>query len=150
MAGTPTLYRDGFPYGRAKLVPIGMPSTVQQSHPDFPLLLSPGRVLAQQGRDTQVVSIDDVNSIQREELVEIHPQDAADLAIADKDPVDVISNRWHFRAIASLSSDVQQGVVSITTLFGELAARLQASEDPDPMARAPGLVTESVRVEKLT
>ncbi|MCL0044333.1 molybdopterin-dependent oxidoreductase [Dehalococcoidia bacterium] len=149
-AGTSTLYKDGFPYGRAKLVPIGIPPATQQSQLDFPLLLSPGRVLAQQGRDTQVVRINDVNCIQREELIEIHPWDAADLAIADKEAVDVVSNRWHIRAIASLSSDVQQGVVSITTLFGGLAARLQASEDPDPMAKTPGLVTESVRVEKLT
>ena len=40
-------------------------------------------------------------------------------------------------------------MVSMTTLFGELATRLQASEDPNPMARVPRLSVRPVRLEKV-
>jgi len=37
----------------------------------------------------------------------------------------------------------------MTTLFGELATRLQASEDPDAMAKVPDLLVRPVRLEEV-
>ena len=147
--GTPILYADGFPRGRVKLMP--MPLEVDTSVPqaDFPLLFVPGRVLAQELRDAGVVEIDGVNLIQRDELLEVHPQNAADLGIGEGDVVEVVSATERIRGVASLSETAHHGVVSMTTLFGELATRLQASEEPDPMATVPGLMVKPVRLEKV-
>ena len=51
--------------------------------------------------------------------------------------------------MASLSQMAHRGVVSMTTLLGELATRLQASEAPDPMAQVPGLTISAARLEKV-
>ncbi|MFC1935265.1 molybdopterin-dependent oxidoreductase [Chloroflexota bacterium] len=146
--GTPVLYMDGFPHGRARLVPLEIPAPAPQLTADFPLLFVPGRVLAQEARDAGVVRIGGVNRIRRDELVEVHPQDAADLGIAEGDAVEVVSATGRIRGIALLTEKAHRGVVSMTTLFGELAIRLHASEDPDPMARVPGLMVRPVRLEK--
>ena len=147
--GSPVLYTDGFPRGRARLMPLDMPVSVAQPPADFPLLFVPGRVLAQELRDAGVVQIDGVNLIQRDELLEVHPQDAADMGIGEGDAVEVVSATGRILGIVSPSETAHRGVVSMTTLFGELATRLQASEEPDPMARVPGLIVKPVRLEKV-
>ena len=147
--GTATLYADGFPRGQAILVPLEMPEPVRDARADFPFLFVPGRVLAQEQRDAGVVHIDGVNHIRRDELVEVHPGDAADLGIQEGDTVEVISAAERIEGTASVSEAQHVGVVSVTTLFGELATRLQASEAPDPMSRVPGLVIKPVRLEKV-
>ena len=147
--GTPVLYTDGFPRGRARLMPLEAPSPMAQPPADFPFMLVPGRVLAQEERDAGVVNIEGVNYIQRDEMVEIHPQDAAGLGIEEGGAVEVVSATERLHGIASFSQVAHRGVVSMTTLFGDLATRLQASEDPDPMAKVPGLVVRPVRLEKV-
>ena len=56
---------------------------------------------------------------------------------------------WHATAAAYITERSHPGVVSMTTLFGELATSLQLSEDPDPMSKIPGLRVCPVRVNKI-
>jgi predicted molibdopterin-dependent oxidoreductase YjgC len=148
--GTQVLYAKGFPGGRARLMALTPPSAMLQPSGEFPFLLAPGRVLAQNARDGAVVRADGVDRIQREELVEVNPVDAADLGIGNGDTVEVILSLERIRGVASISDSVQSGVLSMTFLFGELATRLQASEDPDPMSHVPGLMVYHARLEKVT
>ncbi|MEE8443599.1 MAG: molybdopterin-dependent oxidoreductase [Dehalococcoidia bacterium] len=148
--GSPVLYTEGFPRGRAKLMPLEMPTPTQEQAADGTLLFVPGRVLAQSDRSTEVALVGGVNRVQREEVVEIHGQDAADLGIEEGETIEVVLATERLRGIASLSEKGHRGVISMTTLFGELAIQLQASEDPDPMAKVPGLVIRPARVEKVT
>ncbi|MBI4200653.1 MAG: molybdopterin-dependent oxidoreductase [Chloroflexi bacterium] len=143
--GTPVLYATGFPHGRARLRPLPPPRPREAE----PLLLVPGRVLAQEDREMEVAQADGVNQVRRDEWVELHPEDAAARGISPGDLVEVLSGRQRLRGIAVLREGAHRGVVSVTTLFGELATRLQASEAPDPMASVPGLVIAPARMEKL-
>ena len=150
VSGTPVLYADGFPGGRAKLLPLPSPTAAAEMPVDFPFVFVHGRVLAQLERETGVARVDGVNLIQRDELVEVHPQDAADLGINEGDAVEVvILSTERLRGVATLSDKAHRGVVSMTTLFGGLASRLQASESPDPMAAVPGLAIQPARLEKV-
>ena len=51
------------------------------------------------------------------------------------------------RGLVRVSATALPGVVSQTTLFGEMVAALDASEHPDPMSRVPRLEVEPVRLE---
>ena len=43
----------------------------------------------------------------------------------------------------------QRGLVSTTTLFGELITNIEASDDPDPMLKTPALPLLPIRLERL-
>ncbi len=149
--GTPVLYSDGFPRGHARLMPLPAPIPATLPAPDFPLLFVPGRVLLQEGRDTGVVLVGGVNLISRKELVEMHQLDLAESGIQAGEAVEVVlPTGQRISGVASLSQGARRGVLSMTTLFGELATRLQGSEDPDPMARVPALAITPARLEKAT
>jgi predicted molibdopterin-dependent oxidoreductase YjgC len=148
--GTAVLYGSGFPREKAQLMPVAVSAAASRVSPAYPLLFAPGRVLAQQARDVSVERIGGVNHIQREERVEVHPADAAALGLRAGDLVEVVSAAGRVRGAVEVRDGQHQGVVSMTTLFGEMATRLQASEDPDPMARAPLLAVQPVRLEKAT
>ena len=51
------------------------------------------------------------------------------------------------QGVLRVSEAVVAGVVSLTTLFGELAVSLDGSEHPDPMNHIPRLNAVPVRVE---
>jgi hypothetical protein len=51
--------------------------------------------------------------------------------------------------LARLDQSIPPGVISVTTLFGQLAVDLQASEERDPMSRAPGLEVLPARISKV-
>ncbi|MCZ6891120.1 MAG: molybdopterin-dependent oxidoreductase, partial [Chloroflexi bacterium] len=146
---TPMLYEGGFPDDKANLMPLEAPATTQLTTDENPLLLVPGRVLAQWDREVEVIRTDGMNHIQREELLELHPQDAATLDLSQGDAVEVSGEGWHVTAAAYITEAAHPGVVSMTTLFGELAARLETSEDPDPMSKISGLRVCPVRVKKI-
>ncbi|MBI4198434.1 MAG: molybdopterin-dependent oxidoreductase [Chloroflexi bacterium] len=149
-SGMAVLYGSGFPSGKARLMPVSVPASSLRVSPAYPLLFAPGRVLAQHDRDVSVERIGGVNHIQREERVEVHPADAAALGLKAGDMVEVVWASGRIRGAVEVREGQHQGMVSMTTLFGEMATRLQASEDPDPMAKAPLLAVRAVKLEKAT
>ncbi len=148
MADTPILYEDTLESHRPKLA--AMPLEVAAAHEDdeYPLLLAHGRVLHQPEEDLEIIQINGRNAIRRDETVQIHPEDAAELGINAGEWVEALSARGRAAGIADLTGP-QRGLVSITTLFGDLATDLAASEEPDPMLNAPTLPLIPVRVAHL-
>ena len=151
--GTPILYEDGsfVPKdsgpGKARLVPPHWRKAGRPSDGAFPLLLVPGRVLLQSDREMEI-SKDRNNGIVRDEQAELNPQDAAALGIEERDTVEVVTAGGRFPMRASIKEAVPSGVVASTSLFGQLAVDLQASDDPDPMTAVPHLNIIPARVEK--
>lgn len=148
-AGTPVLYTDTFPIGKARFAALAIKEPPNMATAEYPLVFLQGRVLQQPHRVMEVTEAGRKNYIRREELLEIHPSDADTLGIAEGDHVEAISTRERIRATAHLSVGAIPGAVSTTFLFGELATRLEGSEDPNPMSRVPGLPITAVRVVKL-
>ena len=148
--GSPVLYMESFPIGKARLIPLEMNNAVQlMTTNDFPLLFLAGRVLHQSQVEMEVVVAGQKNYIQRDELLKLHPSDASAMGIEEADWVEVISASERIRAKAAITSDAFRGTVSATFLFGDLMTRLESSEDPDPMSHVPGLPVTMVRLAKL-
>ena len=148
MADTAILYQES-QAARLNLAPMSMSVVPDRQDRDYPYMLARGRVLHQPDEDIQIIQIDGKNVIQRDETIQLHPEDAADLGIAEGDWVEAISGRGRAVGIAELTGP-QRGLVSITTLFGDLITALVRSEDPDPMLNVPTLPLTPARIVKLT
>jgi len=146
--GTPILYADGFPRGKAAPIAPQFQGPETPANPAYPAWLVPGRVLLQPERETQVVK-GKVNRIVRDEVVQLNPADAARWSIGEGDAVEVSTATSRLLGSARLDDAIPPGVIARTTLFGQLAVELQASQEMDPMARAPGLDILPARVAKV-
>ncbi len=147
--GTPILYSQGFNGRKASFSPMTLEDAPKHIDPDYPLLLATGRLLHQPERDMEVISGDGLNMVKRDEVIEIHPEDARSLGIDEGDRVEVVSSKDSINGVARLSSP-HKGLVSTTLLFGDMAARLEVNPDPDPMLKVPGLPMVPVRVERVS
>ena len=147
-AGTPILYSNGFNGRQVSLREMSFESPSQHDDSQFPFLLVPGRVLHQPERDVEITRTSRLNHVKRDEIVEISPADANSLDIRDGDWIEVESAADSVRGVARLTFP-HRGVVSVTTLFGELAANLDESQNPDPMLSVSGLAVRPVSLRKV-
>ena len=145
--GTSVLYENGFPTGLAELLTPAFARNEDARDDDFPLWFVPGRVLLQQEREIKIVE-GRRNTIQRDELVELNPFDAAGLSIENGGKVVVDMLDGSLAGLARINEGVPVGVISSTALFGQIAVDLQASEETDPASRVPGLEIRRARVSK--
>ena len=147
--GVDTLYREGFPLGKAQPITPEFRRAPRELKPENPMWLVPGRVLIQKERDIEVVK-GKSNQIVREEWIELNPADAQTMSIVEGDLVEVVSAEHRLAGVAHLVPAVPPGVVAVTGLFGQLAVDLQASEDWNPASRVSGLNTSPANVVKVS
>ena len=147
MADTSDLHNGGFESRKARLADVSLVDAPGHTDDEYPLLLAQGRVLHQPEQDIGIVDVEGRNSIQRRETVTLHAEDAEKLGISDGDSVDVESARGVISGVASLTGPLQ-GIVNVTTLFGQLIWDLERSDEPDPMLKVPTLPLLPVRVFK--
>ena len=82
--GTAILYQGAFPTGKAVLVAPEFRLAEVEMDPDYPAWLAPGRVLLQPDRESSVARDEATrrNTIVREEIIELNPQDAGKWSIS--------------------------------------------------------------------
>jgi len=143
--GTPYLYAERFPRGRAKFHPLEYLPNAEMPDEEYPLVLSTGRVLEHWhgGTLTRHSWIDDLFP---EALMDIHPADAARLGIEDGRPVRVTSRRGSIVLRARVTTKTNIGVVFIPFHFREAAANLLTTDAVDPQAKIPEYKAAVVRV----
>ena len=147
MVDTPVLYEDTLETNSPRLAPIYLTEVPTHRDDEFPMLLAHGRVLHQPDEELEIVEINGRNAIQRDETIQIHAEDAAELGIEEGEWVEALSARGRAVGIADLSGPLR-GLVSITTLFGDLVTGLAQSDEPDPMLTVPTLPLIPVRLIK--
>jgi predicted molibdopterin-dependent oxidoreductase YjgC len=145
---TPTLYSDAFPMEKAEVETPQFRAAEIPLDPEYPVWFVPGRVLQQPQRQVQVIR-GRRNPIFRDEWVELNPADAAGWEIEEGDNLEVHTRLRLLKGRARLTESVPAGVVAATTLFGQLAVDLQASEELDPASKVAGLDICRARVVKL-
>ncbi|HAS90282.1 MAG TPA: formate dehydrogenase subunit alpha, partial [Desulfovibrio sp.] len=83
-----------------------------------------------------------------EELVEIHPADAAKYSIVDGELVEVSSRRGIVKARAWVTERVRRGLIFMTFHFSESPANLLTTSAADPVTGTPQLKVCAVSVRK--
>ncbi|MDH5696135.1 MAG: molybdopterin-dependent oxidoreductase, partial [Dehalococcoidia bacterium] len=146
--GTPILHTELFTRGKGRFIPLEYKPPMELPDADYPLVLTTGRSLYQFHTGTLTRKVNGLNILMGEELVEINPEDASSLGIADGDMVKVISRRGEVVARARVTDVSPVGVVFMTFHFAESPANLLTNPALDPVAKIPEYKVCAVRVEK--
>ncbi|HET9912140.1 MAG TPA: formate dehydrogenase subunit alpha [Anaerolineales bacterium] len=143
--GTPTLFKDSFPRGRGKFIPLDYVHIMEEPDDEYPFILTTGRVLEHWhgGTMTRNSVLDEAYP---EARVEIHPADAEIHGIRNGDPVRVQSRRGEVVLRATVTEKTSVGVVFIPFHFAEAAANLLTNDALDPQAKIPEFKACAVQV----
>ncbi len=145
--GTPVLHTGSPAEQMLSFTPAAPSTPAHGGQGAVGLVLAHGRVLVQLDRDPGIVRKGNQNYIGREEIVSIHPEDARGLGISDGDAVQVLADPAGLPITGRARLDSpHRGVVSMTTLFGQLASAMQDDARPDPSPYVPGLPLRRVRL----
>lgn len=145
--GTAALYSDGFPDRKAILLTPSLFTSAPVLPEGYGFWFVPGRVLLQQNREMEIVK-GKRNRIKREEWVDVNPDDAASLDLAEGAKVAVQTAEGQLPGVARFNVALPRGVVASTALFGQLAIDMEASEEFDPAPMLPGLDVRPARLIK--
>jgi formate dehydrogenase major subunit len=148
--GTPVLFTEKFETssGRARLFGVDWEPPGELASERFPLILITGRQLAHYNSGTQTRRTGNLE-LQGEDLVEIHPEDAARLGIADNDRVEVESARGKVQTHATVTVRVAPGNVFLSFHFPEVKTNLLTSGNADPNTSCPEYKVTAVQVRRI-
>ncbi len=134
--------------GPGKFVPLSHQEAAEPPDADYPLLLTTGRVVAHYHTATMTRRCFGLAGTWPEELVEIHPSDAAARNITDGDRIELRSRRGAARARAWITRRVRPGQVFMTFHFSESPANILTTSAADPITGTPQLKICAVSLAK--
>jgi formate dehydrogenase major subunit len=152
--GTPYLYdyEDGefnFPDGTARFVPADSGHPGELPDESYPLTLTSGRVLYHWHTGQITRRVEGLMGHVGESFVEIHPDTAEAVGVADGEYVRVESRRGSVVVRAEVTDRVGEGTLFIPMHFAAGAVNKLTGETFDPQAGIPEYKVSSVRVEPL-
>jgi formate dehydrogenase major subunit len=136
-AGEKVIFTDSFPRGRARFSPVEWAPARELPDAGYPFVLNTGRVLEHWHTGTMTRRARALDALSPEPFVEIHPEDAAGLGIAEGDPVRVRSRRGSIVVPARIRGRACKGSVFIPFHFVEAAANVLTIDALDPTAKIP-------------
>lgn len=136
-------------FARPHLLPEEMPDD------DYPFLLNTGRLAHQWHTMTKTGKVAKLNKLNPGPFVEIHPDDAARLNIADDDPVEIASRRGRAVLPAVVTDRVRPGNCFApfhwNDAFGEyLSINAVTNDAVDPTSQQPEYKACAVTLAKVT
>lgn len=158
----PIRYVDGdgklsFPTASGRAVFHARPHIPAAEMPDddFPFVLNTGRLQHQWHTLTKTGKVAKLNKLNPGPFVELHPQDARELGIADGDAVEVASRRGRAVLPAVVTDRVRPGCCFApfhwNDLFGDhLSINAVTSDAVDPVSFQPELKVCAVRLTRVS
>jgi predicted molibdopterin-dependent oxidoreductase YjgC len=149
--GTAYLYADrpARPSGKAKFWPVDYQPPIEEPDSEYPLVLSTGRTLYHYNSATMTMLEDGVTDKQEDPFVELSPEDAAAVGVAEGDWVRLVSRRGAIEARASVGDRVFPGLVWMALHFAEQRVNLLTNDVTDSLIGIPEYKVCAVRVEPL-
>jgi predicted molibdopterin-dependent oxidoreductase YjgC len=148
--GTPVLFENGFPIGKAKFTPVVWKGPEETPDGEYPLYLSTGRVLAQYHTGTMTRRSRILEDVDNGPYVEINPLDADTLGIKNGENVRAVTRRGNITIPAHITERVSSGMVFIPFHYKEAAANLLTNDALDPVCKIPEAKVCAVRLEKIS
>ncbi|MCC6411083.1 MAG: formate dehydrogenase subunit alpha, partial [Saprospiraceae bacterium] len=146
---TKILHVDAFKRGKGKFHFKEFKETreITDHQKDFPYILTTNRVLEHYNAGTMTRRTPNVELV-TEDLLLIHPTDAANHNIVQGDWVCIESARGKVDIKAHLTEEVKPGILSTTFHFPELMVNIVTSDVHDSEAKCPEFKVVSVRIRK--
>ncbi|AKG24720.1 molybdopterin oxidoreductase family protein [Calothrix sp. 336/3] len=143
------------PDGRARFAAYHSRGLAEPPDPDYPFILTTGRVYGHWHTLTRTGRIDKIQKMHPEPFLEIHPRDAKKLGINHGDWVEMRSRRGQAKLIAKVTAAITPGVLFIPMHWGfiwadnaEANALTHAESCPD--SQQPELKACAVQVLPIT
>ena len=148
--GTPRLFSETFPLGRAKFVPVVQgPAAAELPSRRFPYILNTGRVLYHWHGGTMTRRVKGLLARSPSVRVAIHPSDAMELEIEPGEMVVVSSRRGELQAQALITEAVARGEIFVPFVkLAESAANFLTNAAYDPKSKIPEFKVCAVRIDK--
>ncbi|MBW7881033.1 MAG: formate dehydrogenase subunit alpha [Caldilineaceae bacterium] len=144
--GTPYLFADTFPSGRARFFPLEYVPVAEEADEEYPFILTTGRLLEHWHGGT-MTRHSQLDALYPAPLVEMHEIDAARCAVKTGDAVRVSSRRGTVVLRVKVSPKATPGVVFIPMHFVEAAANLLTIDALDPQAKIPEYKACAVNIQ---
>ena len=145
---TPILYTDRFelPGGRGHFAALPYKPPGDQADDEFPLILVTGRRLEHYNAGTMTRRTGNLE-LMSEDWLEVHPNDAAALGVADGQEVAVRSRRGTIRLPARVTERIEEGHVFTAFHFPEVRTNLLIGPSADVNTSCPEYKVVAVSVE---
>jgi formate dehydrogenase alpha subunit len=147
--GTPILHVGKFTRGLGKFSAVDHLGPKEVPDEDYPFILTTGRILFHFHGGSLSRRSAGLDAHVPEGFVEINPEDAARLNIADGELVHISSRRGETWAKAEVTDKVEPGITFMTFHFAEAAANLLTNPVLDPVAKIPEYKACAVRLERV-
>jgi len=146
---TPILHKESFTRGRGLFAFNAFKETeeVVSNGEEFPYILTTNRNLEHYNCGAQTRRTANVEIV-TEDVIFIHPEDAAENGIEDTDMVCVESERGKIDIKAKVSDEIKKGVLSTTFHFPEVLVNNLTSSISDSIAMCPEYKVVSVKIRK--
>jgi len=143
--GTPIMHVDTFVRGKGMFVETPFVPTDERATRRYPLLLTTGRILSQYNVGAQTRRTRNVEWY-REDVLDLHPADAEERGIRDRDRVLLRSRVGETTLHARISERIPQGVVYTTFHYPVTGANVVTTEHSDWATNCPEYKVTAVDV----
>jgi formate dehydrogenase major subunit len=142
------LWEDPVPGLRAPFVPVDHDPPVDKLTEDFPIRLTTGRRL--DSYNTGVQSGGFTSPLRRGESLDVSPEDAASMSLADGERVRITSRRGSIEAPVRIDSSLRPGLTFMTFHFqDDVQTNILTIDATDPKSGTAEFKATAIRIEKL-
>jgi formate dehydrogenase alpha subunit len=149
--GTPILHCEkcAHPHGMGMFHALEWKPPAEVPDAEYPFVLTTGRCIWHWHTGSMTRRSDALANEVPTGWIEINPEDAAALGVADKEMVKAISRRGEVEVPARVTPDIMKGVMFMPFHFAECAANKLTNNALDPGAKIPEFKACAVKVEKI-
>ena len=142
------LWEDPVPGSRVPFVPVDHDPPVDRLDDDFPIRLTTGRRLDSYNTGVQTGSFSSPR--RRGETLDVSPEDAERLGLAEGERVRVVSRRGRVEAPVRVDPGLRPGLTFMTFHFqDEVATNLLTIDATDPKSGTAEFKATAIRIEKI-
>jgi formate dehydrogenase alpha subunit len=145
--GTKFLHKGKFTRGKGKLSGIPYEPPAELLTPDYPMLLTTGRMLFHYNVMTRHSGA--LEGLRPHELIEINPEDAERLEIAEGDELAISSRRGSIVARATITDRVPLNTAFMTFHYRESPVNELTNSAYDPVTKTAEFKVTAVKIEKV-
>jgi formate dehydrogenase major subunit len=147
--GEPVIFTADFPTasGKGRLVPTQLITADEVPDDEYPKVLITGRQLEHWHTGSMTRRSRVLDAIEPIPVVNMHPDELAQIDIREGDQVRVISRRGELLAAVRTDDGLRPGQVFIAFCYHEAAANLLTNDVLDPTGKIPEFKYCAVRVE---
>jgi assimilatory nitrate reductase catalytic subunit len=150
--GEKRLFAERFwtPDGRARFYAVESHKPGEEPSDEYPLYLTTGRILSHYQSGSQTRRVPELNAVEREAFVEVHPDTASTFGVRDGEPVQVVTRRGSLLVKARFSRNIRFDTLFMPFHFaGAGRANTLTNDVVDPVSKIPEFKIAAARLERV-